>query len=178
MRAAGEDRLPLVVEVSDLANIDAAAARVQEAVKTSKVALGVVVTIATRHSPALDPSNPTTALPIVHLTLSALYQTSKGEVALFCDPYDLTISAPPDHQCRDAVHPHRHFVSKDSAAKGDDGLLPNLELPLEPFRAGTARVRGERLLVEGKAVRWVATVGVYDPVVNEVGGKAAERKES
>lgn len=73
LRVKGEDRLPLIVEVSDLSNIDAAAARVHEAVKTNNAALGIVLTVATRHTPVLDPSNPTSALPVVHLTVSVLH---------------------------------------------------------------------------------------------------------
>lgn len=170
MRFPGRDRLPLVVEVSDLTNIDAAAARVHEAVQTGQAALGVVLTIASR------PPSPSSPVPTVHLTISALHKTSKGDVALSCDPYDLTVTAPPDHKCLDEAHPHRHFVSKGHAPRGDDGLLPNLELPLEPFAGGAkeGKVRGERLLVEGKAIRWVATVGVYDQVVREAERKAGK----
>lgn len=172
LRCPGEDRLPLVVEISDLSNIDSAASRVHEAVKVGQAALGVVLTIATRPSPGTSPADPHAAPPTVHLTISTLHKTTSGEVALFCNPYDVTVTAPPDHKCLGPDHPHRHIVSKGHTARGDDGLLPNLELPLDGFRKrqGT-RVRGERLLVEGKAMRWLATSAVYDEVVKE-----AERK--
>lgn len=121
--------------------------------------------------------------PIVHF--SALIYTRPAPdsaPALFTTPlYTITCtsgsSASPSPSSSDLHLAHRlspappaHLVAKGDSvdpARGDAGLLPNLELPFGPFLIKGVQAKvGKRVLVEGKAMRVIVT-RVYDAVAEK-----------